>query len=170
MLLIQAHLKTLALIENINLNEEYCFIHSVDIDATRVIKFLDKSIPLKSDYYICYKRYDDDHFLLTIQEWVLNNIRVNLLKQFVWTNAPIIKTTKLKKLSKNPTGFLEDIIASDNLRSYLNPTIIKTPVIVSGRRYIKDGVSNRLLGNILIMIMYRFKLKTIAQLKAIYYK
>lgn len=163
-------LKTLSLAPRQNIMGKYIFIHPVDINAQATLKDISSGKALERPYYIVHKSYDKGHTLLKIQEWILNKVRIDILHQFVWTNAPIIKSDDFLEIIKSPSGFLEDVIASDYLKSKYTAGIIKTPVIVSSRRYTKDGVLTRLTGNIYIMIMYRLKLKTISQLKLIYHK
>jgi glycosyltransferase involved in cell wall biosynthesis len=163
-------LKTLSLAPQQDIDGKYIFIHPVDINAQDTLSKILSGEPLSSPYYIVHKSYDEGHILLKLQQWVLNKIRIDILNQFVWTNAPILKANDYLEITKCPSGFLEDVIASDYLRSKYSAGIIRTPVIVSSRKYTKDGVLTRLIGNIYIMIMYRLNLKTIPQLKEIYHK
>lgn len=150
---------------------KYFMIHPIDANAADALKmFLELDNP-DVTHIIPHKVYDPSHRLLEIQEKVLNSLRVNILKSFVWTNCPIIRTEDYKALDSKPEGFLEDVLLSDQLKG-LNqkPIIIKDSVIISSRRYQADGVFNRFLGNLLIMVLFRLKLKSIKELKKMYYK
>lgn len=150
------------------LRSEFVMIHPVDVDAKFLLKELNPSKFKNYDYIVPYKRYDSSHIILKIQEFLLNNLRLSLKKSFVWTNCPIVKTDLLRKLAIKPAGFLEDVILSDELAKLSTPLVIKTAVVVSSRRYQKDGTLGRFLGNAYIMFLFRFKLASIEKLKKMY--
>lgn len=172
--LLSQKLETPSILATINIalehvSTKYVMIHPIDVNALNTINQLALDPPHQNNYIIPFKKYDSPHLLLKIQEYLLNNIRVRLMKSFVWTNCPIIKTNMLIPLAKDPVGFLEDVILSDELSKLgKKPDILKTPVIVSSRRYVKDGTVSRFLGNIYIMLLFRLKLASIAKLKRIY--
>ena len=146
-------------------------IHPVDANVSVGLKRLTEELNKEAcpDYFIFFKKYDPAPILLKWQELALNYIRVNLMKSFVWTNCPVIRTDVLTPLSQNSEGFLEDVILSDQLKENRSSLIIKDSVTISSRRYEKDGVFKRFIGNLYIMILYRLKLKSIHELKVMYY-
>ena len=156
----------LAPIESIN--DEYVLIHPVDIDCSNFIfEIFNYS---QSDYYVFYKKYIPERKLLKLQEFLLNRIRLGLLKDFVWTNGLLIKTKVLKGSSRLRNDFLEDVILSDHLKKNYQGTVIPSYVKCSARRYISNGITLRLSLNLIIMILFRtFKVRP-RVLKSLYYK
>ena len=165
-------LKTILLAEQSSLTQDdYVMIHPVDLDVSNALDNILVSLNDKPDYVISYKKYDHAHFILLVQSFTLNFFRVCLMKQFVWTNAPIFKVNLLSDFKGNTLGFLEDVICSDQLRkSSCKLNIIKSPVLVSTRRYTRDGIMTRFLGNIIILLLFRLRIKSISTLKNLYYQ
>jgi hypothetical protein len=151
-----------------DIKENYVLVHPVDIDCSSFIFDIAK-FPY-SEYYVFYKSYYPERKILKIQEFILNKIRLNLFKSFVWTNGLLIKTDILKDSASLKNDFLEDVILSDKLKQRYKCSVIRQYVKCSARRYITNGVTAHLIINIIIMILYRiFKVRP-TYLKSIYYR
>jgi hypothetical protein len=143
-------------------------VHPVDAECCNALKNIANELAIKKDYYVFYKQYTPAHILLYFQECILNMVRVKILKSYVWTNCPIFKKTVFIRILSFNKGFLEDVISSDYLKGTFKLGILKTPVIISARRYMKDIPLKRIFGNIYIMVLYRLRLKSVEQLKVMY--
>jgi glycosyltransferase involved in cell wall biosynthesis len=147
----------------------FCMIHPIDANCSSALKDIDTILKKDLSYILFYKKYVPNHYLLRLQEFLLNNIRVKIFKSFVWTNCPIFKTEIYKEILQFNEGFLEDVLISDFLKKTYSPYISKQHVLISSRKYFKDGHNKRFLGNALIMLLFRFKLKSVKDLKKMYY-
>lgn len=157
---------------NIGLNSvvtEFVMVHPVDVDAFASLKSFFNIKNPGAQIYLSPKKYENAHFLLKTQEFLLNKIRLPLFRGFVWTNCPIIQTTLYLDQKPSELGFLEDVILSDNLKGYKS-IILNEPVIVSARKYISDGIFSRFFGNLYIIFLFRTGLRTASELKEMYYK
>lgn len=146
---------------------DYVLIHPIDLEINQPLANI--NISSTDDIIVYYKNYRPDNLLLKLQAFYLNKFDLNIRHNFVWTNAPIIKTTILKNFKPNVYGFLEDVQLSDFLKKNHNLRVIKNAITVSSRRYIQTGTARRFVKNAAIILMYRLKLKSIKKLKAIYY-
>lgn len=146
---------------------DHVLIHPIDLEIIPTLSSI--NISLLDEAVIFYKRYQPENLLLKLQANFLNKVDLNIRHNFVWTNAPIIKTTILKSFKPDVYGFLEDVQLSDWLKKKVTIRIIENPITVSSRRYIKKGTVKRFAKNVFIMLMYRLKLLSIEKLKAIYY-
>ncbi|MDA8793300.1 glycosyltransferase [Bacteriovoracaceae bacterium] len=115
-----------------------------------------------------FKEYEKDNFIYNIYSSLQNLIRSRLLRNLVWTNGIWINSQLFHEGIIPEVGFLEDVILSDKLKKYPN-LILKERIIVSPRKYEKTFLK-RIWINLLVMISFRFKLKSIEQLKKIYLK
>lgn len=146
----------------------HTIIHPVDIDLNKNLEIaelitIDKVV-------IFYKKYSPTNLLLRLQSIYLNRLDLRLRSNFVWTNAPIIKTHILKSFKPKTYGFLEDVQLSDFLKSRYKYQLIKSHILVSSRRYKANGTLFRFIKNAFIMASYRLGVLSIERLKSIYYR
>jgi len=173
--ILSENLEAPSIIKTLNLardaiKTDYVLLHPVDADCTSVLIGFNVLIQKRSEVIIFFKKYSPSTALLHLQELVLNNIRVRIFKKFVWTNCPALRSDIFLEILKHDHGFLEDVITSEYLRSLYTPQICTKSVVISSRRYQKDGTLKRVLSNLLILFLYQFNLKTIAELKVMYHK
>lgn len=150
------------------IQDKYVLIHPVDIDCRGILHSISEYS--ESDYYVFYKRYTPVHSLLQFQEFLLNKIRLGLLKDFVWTNSLLIRSDVLKNCSDLKNDFLEDLILSDHLKKNYKGVVVPSYIECSSRRYFSNGVVLSSFINICIMFLYRFLKVSPAKLKLIYYR
>lgn len=164
--------RTLCLAKN-HVTTEFVWIHPVDMEAAEVLQKLPAYFQPGKDYGWFQKVYLEKHWLLSLQAFFLNRVRSKISKNFVWTNAPIIKTSlfqtlvNLKKM-RDTEGFLEDVVLSDYLKKHYDGQYMTLKIHVDPRRYLRVGVFKRIWGNIKIMYLYRFKHQTPQTLKSLY--
>ena len=151
-------------------DSQYVMVHPVDAHCEKAITKLLSEINMNKDYYLFYKSYSPSQILLNIQEFYLNKIRLGHQKQFVWTNCPVFKIEFFHNILRFNSGFLEDVLLSDYMKEGHRPVILKEKVIISSRRYLARKTPRQILRNFYIMISFRLKLKSIEELKSIYYK
>ncbi len=139
------------------------FVHA-DMQLPRqAVHFIRKQL---IDDYIAggfYKKYHQGHFLLNIYLKFLNVFYLGILKGLVGTNAIFVKRHIFKELKGFAhVPFLEDVMFSDALNKKGKITIIKEPVIVSARKYLKTGTMKQIIRNVRIMVGYKvFKEKPV---------
>ncbi len=139
----------------------------IDILITSIhIKKLLKLKPSEKIWGCFTKSYDSDSPLMKIYAYLQNQFLTILLQQGVWTNVFFFS----KELSTRiPTdGFLEDVLFCDRLKQVSVGHIIDTKVVVSTRKYMKDGHSRRIASNGIIILLYRCGYKNISVLKEFY--
>lgn len=112
------------------------------------------------------KSYDSGGAVMKIYAYLQNQFLTIYLQQGVWTNVFFFS----KELSTRiPTdGFLEDVLFCDRLKQESAGLIIDTKVVVSTRKYVKDGHSRRIASNGIIILLYRCGYKNISVLKDFY--
>lgn len=102
-----------------------------------------------------------------------NKIRLQILKNMVWTNCIVIR----KELVEDPmifqtAEFLEDVILSDNLKSQYSIHIFNNPVFVSSRKYSPEisflNSFVQILINFSIILLYRLGYKDLHKLRKLY--
>ena len=116
-----------------------------------------------------YKKYNQSYFLLNIYLKFLNVFYLGILKGLVGTNAVFVKRhtfEELKGFAQVP--FLEDVIFSDALNKKGKITIIKEPVIVSARKYVKTGSMKQIMRNMRIMLGYKIFKEKPVRLRELY--
>ena len=115
------------------------------------------------------KIYEPTSFLLKNLERLLNKIRSGRLRHLVWTNGMFISKHLYQKHPIPTPGFMEDVIWSDWLRRSRHPFhLLRPPMTASSRRYQKNGITNTILRNVFIMILFRLKLLSIEKLEKVY--
>ncbi|MCR9203509.1 MAG: glycosyltransferase [Halobacteriovoraceae bacterium] len=164
--------KTLCLAKN-HVNSEFVWIHPVDMEAPEVLSKLPAYFQTGKDYGWFQKVYLEKHWLLSVQAFFLNKVRSKISKNFVWTNAPIIKTSLFQslanlKMMKDTEGFLEDVVLSDYLKKHYDGQYMTLKIHVDPRRYLREGVLKRIWGNLKIMYLFRFKKESPKKLKQLY--
>lgn len=112
------------------------------------------------------KKYDQSNLFINMYLFLQNRFRTQAFNNLVWTNVIFCKKSAFLDNGR-AEGFLEDVILSDALRRVERPIILNGPCICSFRKY--NGLFlKRLYVNLKIMFYFRFKLKTIKELKSIY--
>ncbi len=114
------------------------------------------------------KKYTQTNVGIKIYLFLQNYIRTKWFGNLVWTNVIFCKTKEFI-LNGSLEGFLEDVILSDNLKRVEKPIILKGPCVCSFRKY-ESNILRRLFINLKVMIYYRFRIKSIKELKDIYSK
>lgn len=153
---------TIRLAKN-KIETDYLLIHPVDVKLLFDFETFEspEEREFEGDYAWFDKQYEPRKEILNFQAFLLNSLRSRKFKNFVWTNAPLIRTSifneilGLKRFQQN-IGFLEDIVLSDYLKKHYEGSVLKGKVSVSARRYLKDGALKRILGNLKILMLFRF--------------
>lgn len=104
-----------------------------------------------------FKRFEPTHFLLFWNQFLLNWIRTAMFHSMVGTNGIFCQRAifqQMKGFQEWP--FLEDVDFSDRLKKQGTLKFFQTPIVVSSRKYQKDGVWKRTFKNIYILILFRF--------------
>jgi len=153
--------KTICLAKN-HIDTEFVWIHPVTVEAPEVLAKLQSYFQEGKDYGWFHKIYLEKNWPLSIQAFLLNKLRSKWKGNFLWTNAPIIQTdlfralTNLKKM-RETEGVLEDVILSDYLKKHYDGQFMKIKIHVNPRRYLTQGVLNRICKNIKALYLYRYK-------------
>ena len=127
----------------------------------------------KKKGYTCggfVKLYQPTTRLLKMYAWIQNFFRSEVLRNLVWTNAMYMKKSILSEFQMPQDGFLEDVILSDYLKKEKGWGLVKSPVLVSSRKYHYDSTLKRIIINLFVIFLYRLKLASPEQLKKIYSK
>jgi len=164
--------KTLCLAKN-QITTEFMWIHPVDMEAAEAFSKIQSYLKEGIDYAYFEKVYLEKHWLLSLQALFLNKVRSKISKGFVWTNAPLMKTSLFNSLTnlrvfKQTEGFLEDVVLSDFLKKHYDGQFVPLKIHVSPRRYLREGIFKRFWGNLKIMYLFRFKKVSPKKLKALY--
>jgi hypothetical protein len=146
---------------------DYTLIHPIDLDLNNNLEIVE--LLELNEVQAFYKSYAPTNWLLKLQSIYLNKYDLNIRQNFVWTNAPLIKSSILKSFKPTVYGFLEDVQLSDSLKRLYKLQVIEFPIIASSRRYIEKGTIRRFLKNAFIMLMFRTRLMSVETLKSIYY-
>lgn len=112
------------------------------------------------------KSYESSSPLMKLYAYLQNHFLTVLLQQGVWTNVFFFHKSLAYQIPKD--GFLEDVLFCDRLKQVSAGQILDSHVIVSIRKYIKDGVSKRIISNGIIILLYRFGCRNTAVLKEFY--
>jgi rSAM/selenodomain-associated transferase 2 len=103
-----------------------------------------------------YKLYHPTTLLLWLLAWGHNVVRAGWFRDLVGTNAPFVRRSVFEALGGFPAQpFLEDVVFSDRLKEVGKVAIVRVPVRVSARKYLRDGVLRRTFRNIWIMVQFR---------------
>lgn len=115
------------------------------------------------------KRYDRSNLILDIYLAVLNSLYLHKMRCLVGTNAIFVKRQVFEQIKGFPeVPFLEDVIFSDALRKIGKLAVINEPVIVSARKYIKNGTVRQILRNLRIILGYKLFHESPVKLREIY--
>jgi len=139
----------------------------VEITADQIELILQKA-KMPSFWGYFKKRFSRDGINYRILELILNELRSKFLHQAVWTNVLFWTSDLDAHLPQE--SFLEDVIFCDRLNRFCSPIKIDSKVLVSTRRYEKDGFFYRFFSNAWILFRFRFFRVSPAQLKKIYLK
>ena len=137
-------------------------IFIIDVHINKVM-----SLKFNHTTWGCFvKKYESENLIMKFYAYLQNQFLTTLLQQAVWTNVFFFN----KRLSeKIPTdGFLEDVLFCDRLKQISSGQIIKSKVVVSVRKYTKDGLSKRIVSNGIIILLYRCGYQNISVLKDFY--
>jgi rSAM/selenodomain-associated transferase 2 len=103
-----------------------------------------------------FKRYLPTSFTLGLVAWLQNWIRASCFGDLVGTNAMFLRTGVFRALGGFPeVPLLEDVLLSDRLKGVGKLALVRDPVVVSSRKYRKDGAWKRTLKNLWIMTQFR---------------
>lgn len=152
-------------------NSIYTLIMPVDIKIPKetILSFQKEVLDnARYTYGGFYKKYSQSSVLISLYTFLQNQINSKFLKNLVWTNCIFIKNDN--NITIPQTGFLEDITLSDELKSHGNWKLMNKPIVVSMRKYTNDGIINRILGNILILLLHRMRILSIKSLHILYSK
>ena len=117
-----------------------------------------------------FKHYTSGSLFMKCGEFYLNNLRFQRAGNVVSTNGIFLRRETFDKLGGfTEHGFLDDVLLSDRLKKIGRLAVIKQPLIVSSRRYERDGISKRIINNLLIVLLYRLG-RSPEQLKNLYSK
>jgi glycosyltransferase involved in cell wall biosynthesis len=115
------------------------------------------------------KAYNPSTWLLRIYIYMLNQFYLKRMHCLVGTNAIFVIRKVFEKMNGFlDVAFLEDIIFSKCLNREGRIAIIDHPVIVSSRKYFKNGVVRQILRNIRIVVGYQFLHESPVKLREIY--
>ncbi len=115
------------------------------------------------------KQYKPETFALKLFQFSQNFLKIKFLHTLCWTHGIFFHRACLKDKKVPEIGFMEDILLSDHLKKNLHWTLLKTPITVSSRRYLKDGVLKRITLNLAIYTLYRTRLFSVQWLRKLYH-
>ena len=115
------------------------------------------------------KSYNPSSWLLRAYIYLLNQFYLTTMHCLVGTNAIFVTRAVFSKMGGfSEVAFLEDMMFSECLKEQGRIAIIGHPVIVSSRKYFKNGVIRQILRNIRIVLGYKFLHESTVKLRAIY--
>jgi len=115
------------------------------------------------------KSYNPSSWILRAYIYLLNQLYLTRMHCLVGTNAIFVTKGIFEKMKGfTEVAFLEDMIFSECLNKEGRIAIIDQPVIVSSRKYFKNGVINQILRNVRIVIGYKFLHESPVKLREIY--
>lgn len=117
-----------------------------------------------------FKKFYPSSFLLRLNEWILNRIRFQRFGSMVGTNGMFCHATLFQEIQGFPDWpFLEDVEFSDRLKKKGPLLVLSTSLLVSSRKYQKEGILKRTLKNLWILFLYRFCKRSPEELSPYYY-
>jgi len=117
------------------------------------------------------KRYSKSHPVLDVYAHCLNFVLLRLLGWWVWTNVPCVRRSCLGPGGLETPGFLEDLLLSRHLKlNRVGRTVLGAQVVVSSRRYERDGIAARIFLNGWITFLFVSGLSSVERLKKMYFK
>lgn len=118
-----------------------------------------------------YKKYEPETMLLKFYRSLMNLVRTKWLRNLVGTNAIFIRKTVFQTLGGYPeVAILEDMFLCDRMKSTGKLAMLKPYLVVSSRRYFKDGIMRRITMALQILFLFRIMRMAPDQLKAHYTK
>lgn len=115
------------------------------------------------------KSYSHSTRLLRVYIYLLNQIYLGRMHCLVGTNAIFVTREVFKKMNGfSEVAFLEDMIFSECLNKEGRIAIVDQPVIVSSRKYFKNGVIKQILRNVRIVLGYKLLHESPVKLREIY--
>lgn len=116
-----------------------------------------------------FKRYEPAGLLLRSYGWGLNHLLLAGMRRMVGTNGLFVRRDCFLTLGGFPeVPILEDLILADRLRLCGRLGIVREPVTVSARRYVKAGTLRQILLNGRILFAYDFLHRLPDQLRTLY--
>lgn len=115
------------------------------------------------------KKYDPETLMLSFYRRVMNGVRTRLLKNLVGTNGIFVTRALFDELGGYPpVPLMEDVALSDQLKKKARLAILAGPIVVSARKYQKQGPLKRIWVALKVLYLYRIRKRSPEQLKAIY--
>jgi len=115
------------------------------------------------------KSYNPSSWLLRAYIYLLNQLYLTRMHCLVGTNAIFVTRAIFERINGfSEVAFLEDMIFSECLNKQGRVAIIDEPVIVSSRKYFKNGVIKQILRNIRIVFGYKILHESPVKLREIY--
>lgn len=115
------------------------------------------------------KSYTHSTKLLGAYVYLLNQIYLSRMHCLVGTNAIFVARETFEKMKGfSEVAFLEDMMFSECLNKEGRIAIIDRPVIVSSRKYFKNGVIQQILRNARIVLGYKLLHESPVKLREIY--
>lgn len=115
------------------------------------------------------KSYSPSTWLLRVYIYLLNQIYLGKMHCLVGTNAMFVAREVFEKMNGfSEVALLEDMIFSECLNKEGRIAIVDHPVIVSSRKYLKNGVIKQILRNVRIVLGYKLLHESPVKLREIY--
>lgn len=115
------------------------------------------------------KSYHPSSWLLGAYIYLLNQLYLTKMHCLVGTNAIFVARTIFERINGfSEVVFLEDMMFSECLNKKGRIAIIDQPVIVSSRKYFKNGVVRQILRNVRIVLGYKLLHESPVKLREIY--
>ena len=115
------------------------------------------------------KSYNRSTKLLRAYIYMLNQIYLARMHCLVGTNAIFVTREIFERMKGfSEVAFLEDMMFSECLNKEGRIAIVDQPVIVSSRKYFKNGVINQILRNVRIVMGYKLLHESPVKLREIY--
>ncbi len=115
------------------------------------------------------KKYEPTNFVLNIYGFLLNHVYLRFCKNLTGSNAIFIRRDLFESLRGFPeVNFMEDVLFAKILKEAGRLSVIDEPVIVSSRRYQKNGVLKQIIRNARIIFDYRYLQRDPQELKKVY--
>jgi glycosyltransferase involved in cell wall biosynthesis len=115
------------------------------------------------------KSYTPSSWLLRAYIYLLNQLYLTRMHCLVGTNAIFVTREIFERMKGfSEVAFLEDMMFSECLNKEGRIAFIDHPVIVSSRKYFKNGVIRQILRNVRIVLGYKFLHESPVKLREIY--
>lgn len=115
------------------------------------------------------KSYNPSSWVLRAYIYLLNQLYLARMHCLVGTNAIFVTRAIFERIKGfSEVAFLEDMMFSECLNKEGRIAIIDHPVIVSSRKYFRNGVIKQILRNIRIVFGYKFLHESPVKLREIY--